>query len=177
MVIKTTKRCCIRIKTSPANRFNSYKPYIFTVGETCRIRVKVNGANKYVGGIIRKVNKDGTCDVSTRFKFYENVRPWQRKKQDISNVVIPEVLKTIDTKRLLRMLQTTARYYYFWDENEYHTTDRELTIEGVTITRMQMKAELNNREHIVRNDERRDILNSSRERRNYKKNRKKNKRF
>jgi len=175
--LRQQKDVALKRKQHPSRCYSTYEPHVFEIDETCSIRVKVNGSFKQVGGIVRKVNKDGTCDVSTGFKYYENVKAWQRTKQDMSKVEIPEVLKKIDTKRLLAFLQRSARSYYYYEYDEYHTVDKDLYIEGTHVTRKQVKAELYNREHLVRNDERRDILNSSRERRNYKKNRKKNKRF
>jgi hypothetical protein len=106
--------------------------------------------NSKVGGIVEKVHKDGTYDVTSAISHFTNVNPSRigmRNVSDLSNVIIPEELKNISTDRLLKAYKSSRIHNYFSNS----TTNT--FINGSYYSPEEVKAELGKREHIYSKDD------------------------
>lgn len=112
------------------------------------VSITIDG--KTISGRITKVYGNGVYDVNTPYGVITNhdkvtfeIR--YRPVQDLTNVVVPEELKTISTHKLLKLLQEhrsgNAEYY-----------------EAPTWTKEQIKAELMYRPHVPTKGEKKLFL-------------------
>jgi hypothetical protein len=95
---------------------------------------------KTISGYVVGANKDYGYTVSTPHGTIEDVKSSEVRRrvvQDLSNVEVPEELKSMSTKQLLSMLQGTR-------SGSWHTNH----------TPEQIKAELKNRPHVETKGER-----------------------
>lgn len=100
-----------------------------------------------LGGIIRKINKDGTYDISSSMGYYKNIE-YLRKRivEDLGHIKIPEKLKTLSTERLYHMYRRAFRFNHGW--NPDCRDSNSFNISGENYSLNELKAELNTREHI-----------------------------
>lgn len=101
------------------------------------------------GGVVDKVNDDGTYNVSSSLGYYRNIskhRVGTRNVQDLSHINIPEVLKKITTNRLLNAYKKSCKTVEINGSYMYKSTG--VMIRGTKYSGDVIKAELANREHI-----------------------------
>jgi len=123
------------------------------VGDPVWIRTKINGKIEELTGYLTKLHKNGTVDVkSGTLNFKEiDVKTWKsgfriRKRHidDLSHIEIPEELKSINTKNLLRAFKAQAHTHY--GSSDYYK--RGIWINQKMYDTLCVKAELNTREDI-----------------------------
>jgi hypothetical protein len=94
---------------------------------------------KTISGYVVKKHKDGNYDVKTPYGIITNTTEMHVRKrfvEDLSNVIIPEELKTHTTQHLLKLL------------NWYRVGHTEVLKDGTILSREHIKTELKNRPHI-----------------------------
>jgi len=144
---------------------NAYKPkksMIHTatkrgweVGDKVWVYVK-RTVGERVGGIVEKVHKDGTVDVTSAIKHFKNVKNVSRRNvEDLSHIEVPEELKRVSTSRLLNAFKASGVYRWWYNHNdeEYENNSgfeshTNVFINGKKYDSDVVKAELNTREHI-----------------------------
>jgi hypothetical protein len=100
---------------------------------------------KTISGYVVKKHKDGTYDVKTPYNIITTTKEYSIRKryvEDLSDVIVPEELKTYNTVYLLKLL------------NWYRVGHTEVLNDGTIVSRKQIKAELKNRPHIPTKKER-----------------------
>jgi len=100
---------------------------------------------KTISGYIVKKHKDETYDVNTPYGIITTTNEYKvrgRYVEDLSNVIVPEELKTYSTPYLLKLLNWYRRNY------------TEVLKDGTILTTEHIKAELKNRPHIPTKGER-----------------------
>jgi hypothetical protein len=132
-------------KERERERLEKYKSTLWQTEFNERWKLHVGDAvflttkGKTISGYVVTEHKDGTYNVKTPYGIITTTKEYSIRKryvEDLSDVIVPEELKTYTTPNLLKLLN--------WYRRGYTQVLNDATI----ISREQIKAELKTRPHI-----------------------------
>ena len=118
------------------------------------------GGKRLVGGTIKRIKKNGNYDVSTNIGLFTNIGIiYKRYFVDLSHIEVPKKIKKVSTHKLLKLFRMAkSSTYGYWDDDSCYmseTGEGQVWFEGKHYDSEVLQAELNTREHVFKEDEKR----------------------